>query len=194
MKLIVLCGGLGTRLGKLTQTTPKALVDVGDRKIIDWALKNYPDYEYIFSTGFGFSRVYDYASTKYPKSTFVVEEKALGTGGAIKYAAETFCDDYFAVINGDTYSSFNLRQILEEMVYNNPKIDCAVCIGKSHLTGLLQYAGAFVFHRRFLSYITPHLEDAILDNKSTFIVSKNYFYDLGTLDGIQKFSQSQNTA
>lgn len=46
--VVILCGGLGTRLGKDTQPRPKALVEIGDRPIIWHVMKIY--------SRFGFKR------------------------------------------------------------------------------------------------------------------------------------------
>ena len=39
MNAIILCGGLSTRLGDITRDIPKALLDIGDRAVIDWQLE-----------------------------------------------------------------------------------------------------------------------------------------------------------
>lgn len=38
MKALVLCGGFGTRLGALTQDTPKPLLEAGGRPLVEWIL------------------------------------------------------------------------------------------------------------------------------------------------------------
>ncbi|MBM3315303.1 mannose-1-phosphate guanyltransferase, partial [candidate division WOR-3 bacterium] len=40
MQAVILCGGLGTRLGELGRDTPKPLLPVGDRPFLDWVISN----------------------------------------------------------------------------------------------------------------------------------------------------------
>ena len=37
---VILCGGLGSRLGKLTKKTPKPLLKINDKCFIDYQIKN----------------------------------------------------------------------------------------------------------------------------------------------------------
>lgn len=196
MKLIVLCGGKGTRLGGLTKDIPKPLVKIGNERIIDIALKPHEELEYIFSAGYKGLTMSHFVCMNYPGSECYIENETLGTGGAIKEIAETIEDDYFAVINGDTYFDIdikNLRKTLSRSLKN--KLICSV-LGVNALTQERTYAGVYLIHKDFLQYIhsTPfHLEDAIRkcreDKKATFYVTNKEFYDLGTTDGIDLYKK-----
>ena len=37
-QVVILAGGLGTRLGKLTESTPKALVKINNKPFIEWQI------------------------------------------------------------------------------------------------------------------------------------------------------------
>ena len=41
MKAVILAGGLGTRIGEVTQNIPKPLIEIGDRPILWHIMKNY---------------------------------------------------------------------------------------------------------------------------------------------------------
>ena len=40
-KIIIVCGGKGKRMGKITQTVPKPLIKIGDKTIIEHKIKYY---------------------------------------------------------------------------------------------------------------------------------------------------------
>ena len=55
MKVVLFCGGLGTRLREYSDTVPKPLVPIGDRPIIWHLMKYYAHYghkEFILCLGF----------------------------------------------------------------------------------------------------------------------------------------------
>lgn len=39
MNAIILCGGLSTRLGEITKSIPKILLDIKGRPVLDWQLE-----------------------------------------------------------------------------------------------------------------------------------------------------------
>ena len=46
MKVIILAGGWGSRLGQLTETIPKPMVKIGDKPILWHIMKYYAHYGY----------------------------------------------------------------------------------------------------------------------------------------------------
>ncbi len=55
MKVIILAGGLGTRLGSITEEMPKPMVRIGDKPIIWHIMKIYSHYkqrDFIISLGY----------------------------------------------------------------------------------------------------------------------------------------------
>ena len=41
MKILVMCGGRGKRLGELTENVPKPLVKINNRSILEWKIDQY---------------------------------------------------------------------------------------------------------------------------------------------------------
>ena len=55
MKVIILSGGLGTRISEYTKTIPKPLIKIGKYPILIHIMKHYLDYkfnEFIIATGY----------------------------------------------------------------------------------------------------------------------------------------------
>lgn len=117
MRAIVLCGGLGTRLGALTKNTPKPLIEVAGRPFLAHVLDMLciPEVDgFVLATGFHAERVSDAIKTRWQDRTvhYSVEEKSLGTGGALRLAMETFSLDQALVVNGDTLFDCDLRSMV----------------------------------------------------------------------------------
>lgn len=194
MKLIVLCGGKGTRLGDLTKDIPKALVKIGKKRIVDIALEPHHEMDLVFSAGYKGLVMSTFVCTNYTKSECYLENEPLGTGGSVKEIACGFDDDYFAVLNGDTYIDIDFKLILSKFMH----MDYLACpiLSPSAINDISSYSGAYVFKKEFLNYIkdTPfHLEDAIRackeDGKAIFFRTGKHFYDLGTHEGIEKYKE-----
>lgn len=109
---VVLVGGLGTRLGELTESTPKPMLPVGEVPFLDILLRNIARH--------GISEVVllsrhraDVIREHYARSPLlglkiiICEEKSpAGTAGALRDAA-TMLDDVFLLTNGDSLFDFN---------------------------------------------------------------------------------------
>jgi D-glycero-D-manno-heptose 1,7-bisphosphate phosphatase len=101
MDLLILCGGMATRLGEITARTPKILVEVAGRPLLYYLLATYvPHFERIFLlSGHLGSQLLLYAT---PQLRVVVEPERLDTGGAVLNILGEVSEQ-FAVVNGDTY-------------------------------------------------------------------------------------------
>ena len=117
MKAIVLCGGLGTRLGALTRHTPKPLIDVAGRPFLAHVLDKLCILEidgFVLATGYHAEQVSDFIKTTWQdrEVLYSVEGQPLGTGGAVRLAMESFNLDLALVINGDTLFDCDLRSMI----------------------------------------------------------------------------------
>lgn len=106
MQAIILCGGLSTRLGKATKKTPKILLTIGNRTVLDWQvdlLSKAGVSEVILASGHLHDVIYSQVGENMDgvKIRYAKEEKPLGTGGAIQNAFQ-FVDDFpVFVLHGD---------------------------------------------------------------------------------------------
>lgn len=112
---VILLGGLGTRLGELTRTMPKPLLEVAGGPFVNILLteatrRGFTDI--LLLAGHASEVVQTYAEQRRirlpssTKLTVVVEEQPLGTGGAVRNALEHL-DERFLLMNGDTWFDFN---------------------------------------------------------------------------------------
>jgi len=122
MRVIILAGGKTNLPGKL-KNTPKSLIQIKGKPLIEYQLellKKYKFSDICLSLYFGADKILEYLKTKDPQADiskkqgkvagieYIIGLKALGTGGAIKSAAQKIKKD-FIVMNGDILTNINLN-------------------------------------------------------------------------------------
>jgi D-glycero-D-manno-heptose 1,7-bisphosphate phosphatase len=109
---LILAGGRGTRLGERTNETPKPLLPVGGAPFLQhliWNLRRHGVGRIVVSTGYlahRFKEVLGDGRELGVEITYCQERDPLGTGGALKWAAELL-EEVFYVLNGDTLFDVN---------------------------------------------------------------------------------------
>ena len=119
MKAIILAGGRGKRLRPITDYVPKPLISIKNIPIIEWQIKYLKKFgisEVIICSGYKTEMIENYLKNKKLgiKITFSIENKPLGTGGAIKKAGKKIKDKSFIVINGDIITNIDLEKLLKK--------------------------------------------------------------------------------
>ena len=119
MKAIILAGGRGKRLRPITDYVPKPLISIKNIPIIEWQIKYLKKFgisEVIICSGYKTEMIENYLKNKKLgiKITFSIENKPLGTGGAIKKAGKKIRDKSFIVINGDIITNIDLEKLMKK--------------------------------------------------------------------------------
>ncbi len=130
-EVIILAGGLGTRLKPVIADKPKCLAEINQRPFISYlidSLLNYDFEKFIFSLGHLKDDVIEYINEFYPNlnAIFSVEEKPLLTGGAIRLALEYVDSDSVLILNADTYFGVNLDLLYTSHFSSNSDITIAL--------------------------------------------------------------------
>lgn len=120
MQLVVLAGGIGSRIRKVT-TGPKILLSIGDRSLLELQIAHWNSWgitDYLFLLGYKSDVVI--AELELIKRgnpnlqiTWIIEPIQLGTGGALINALkENQLTSKFVLVNADTWIdlSFDLRE------------------------------------------------------------------------------------
>jgi D-glycero-D-manno-heptose 1,7-bisphosphate phosphatase len=116
---VILCGGLGTRLGRLTADTPKPLLEVGGAPFLDvllFEIGRHGVRDVLLLAGFAHEKIERYARSTPIAQRFgldvrvAVEASPAGTGGALRLAEPLLADD-FLLLNGDTWFDVNLLDL-----------------------------------------------------------------------------------
>lgn len=115
MKAIVLVGGFGTRLRPLTSTTPKQMLPVIDRPMIERVVAKLGAggvTDAILSLGYrpdAFFAAYPDDVCADVKLHYAVEPEPLDTAGAVRFAAiDAGIDARFIVVNGDVLTDLDV--------------------------------------------------------------------------------------
>lgn len=176
MKAIILAGGLGTRLRPLTENTPKPLLPIKGKPIIEHALLNFKKHgitDVILSVGYRADLIKEYfgdGSKWGIKIEYCIEDEPLGTGGAIRKASENI-NEKFLVINGDNLADFNWGELIATHERNQAKITLALFpVEDVTLYGIAELEGEKI--KRFVE--KPKVEEAPsnLNNAGGYVMEK----------------------
>ena len=126
--LIILCGGKGTRLKKITGFKPKILCQINSKPYLEYLLEQVSEFKFnkiILSTGYLSEQIEDWLiKSKFSKRVDIVAEGIPhGTAGAIKNASKNSNDKI--IINGDTILDFDYNSFFHES-RDNADISIAV--------------------------------------------------------------------
>ena len=113
---VILVGGLGTRLRPLTDRTRKDMLPLVDRPQLAYTfehLRRYGVTRAIVSCGYLPTQIQEHFGDVYGdlRLEYKVEEEPLGTGGAIRFAAEGIDGPFFA-LNGDSLRETDLEALV----------------------------------------------------------------------------------
>ena len=115
-KAVLLVGGKGTRLRPLTYKTPKALLEVNGKTVIEHIfdlLKKFEIRDIILCVGYLKEKIKEYLGdgSKFGVNiTYVEEEEPLGTAGPLKLAKK-YLDSSFIASNGDELKNINIARM-----------------------------------------------------------------------------------
>jgi D-glycero-alpha-D-manno-heptose 1-phosphate guanylyltransferase len=117
-KIIILAGGLGTRMRSTLGNTPKPLAPIGGAPFLEYLLRYIAGqdiFNVIISAGHEFQaikNIFGDGSLLSTKIEYTFEKNLLGTAGVIKLAEHLIDTDNFLVVNGDTFLEVNYSMIL----------------------------------------------------------------------------------
>jgi NDP-sugar pyrophosphorylase family protein len=132
MQVVILAGGLGTRLRPYTETIPKSMMDICGKPFLEYQLnhiRNSGMKKVLLCVGYLGEKIEEYFKNGKDFGLdikYSYEEKQLGTAGALKNAEFLIETNPFVVINGDTYSDFKFKELKNNYPFSNPLITMVV--------------------------------------------------------------------
>jgi D-glycero-alpha-D-manno-heptose 1-phosphate guanylyltransferase len=119
--IIILAGGLGTRLNQTVPDTPKPMAPVNGKPFLQYLLNHINEAGFrrvILSTGYLSEKIESYFNIRYKdlELLYSVEDEPLGTGGAVQLAFAQVQTPHFMVMNGDTFFRINLDLLFQKHI------------------------------------------------------------------------------
>ena len=190
-KVILMVGGLGTRLRPLTNDVPKPMLDVGNKPILHTIVENFAKYGYtdiIMCVNYKSEIIKEYFGNgdKFGvKIEYVLENKRMGTAGALSLLKEKPKDDFF-VMNGDLLTNVNFEYLHE--YHKDSNALASICIRKYEMQ--VPYGVVNVRANKVTS-ITEKPTQSFFVSAGIYMFSpivldfipKGVFYDMPTLLG-----------
>ena len=174
MQAIILCGGLSSRLGSITEHVPKILLEIGDCTVLDYQLRLLKEAgvdEVVLASGHLHDVLYSAVGERNQgiRIHYAREETRLGTGGAIKNAMPYVSSSPFFLLNGEIVSdesgrviAFHEKQATKRSGYANG----AIYLLSQSITGYFPNRDVFSIERD----VFPHVPNLyVLNTKIDWI-------------------------
>jgi len=131
--VVIMAGGLGTRLGELTKDTPKPMLKVGTKPMLEHIIDMFVSHgftKFMLSVNFKAEVIKEYfkdGSAFGIEVKYLEEKQRLGTGGALSLIDIKLNEPFF-VTNGDVLSSIDYEELLN--FHNQENSTATMCIRK----------------------------------------------------------------
>lgn len=188
-QVVLMLGGLGTRLRPLTNDIPKPMLKVGSKPIVETIVEGFKQYGYtnfIFSVNYKKEVIQNYFQTGEAFGVYidyVEEEKRMGTAGALSLIKNRPEDPFF-VMNGDLLTQVNFDQLMQFHVEQGAM--ATMCVREYEYQvpyGVIETNGTDLIaikekpnHRSFVNAGIYVLSPDVFD-----YIPQNTFYDMPTL-------------
>ena len=187
--VILMAGGLGTRLHPLTMDCPKPLLKVGNKPILETIIQGFVDYgfsKFFISVNYKSEMIEDYfldGSKWGIEINYLKEQERLGTAGALSLLPERPSKPII-IMNGDLLTKVNYQQLLGfHLEHNASATMCVreykyqipygvVQLDKHRLTTIVEKP----FQQFFVSAGVYVLDPAVID-----LIQPSEYLDMPTL-------------
>ena len=129
--IIILAGGLGTRLRSVVSDLPKCMAPVNGKPFLGYVIEYFQQQginDFVFSLGYKNEIIIEYLTSHFAHLAveYSIENEPLGTGGAIKKACSLIKDENVFVTNGDTLFKANVSSL--QNFHQTKNADCTLAL------------------------------------------------------------------
>lgn len=198
-KVVLMLGGLGTRLRPLTNDIPKPMLPVGEKPIVETIIegfKQYGYYNFIFCVNYKKEVIQDYfqdGSAFGITVEYIEEHKRMGTAGALSLIENQPTEPFF-VMNGDLLTKINYDQLMQ--FHKQQQAIGTMCVREYEYQvpyGVIETEGTSLksiqekpIHRSFINAGVY-----VLSPEAFNYIPNNTFYDMPTLFEQMKLQQKK---
>lgn len=188
-KVVLMVGGLGKRLRPLTEDTPKPMLKVGNKPILQTIVEKFAEYGYvdiIMCVNYKSHIIQDYfgdGSEFGVKIEYVLEKQRMGTAGALSLLNDNPTEPFF-VMNGDLLTNINFEHLHDYHI--SQKSISTMCVREYDLQvpyGVVNIEDSRILsieekplHKFFVNAGIYMLSPEVLD-----YIPKNQFFDMPEL-------------
>ncbi|MFA6973784.1 MAG: nucleotidyltransferase family protein [Parcubacteria group bacterium] len=177
MQVVILASGKGKRMGDLTKTTPKPMLKIKGKPILEHKLNALPKEitEIILVIGYRGEQIMNHFKNSFnnKKITYIFRSSQVGVDGTAKslHAAKSFLGDKFLVMMGDDF--YHKKDIKNILKHELAVLGCEV--DDISQFGLIKSKGS-----QLVDIIEkPKKSDEKLANTGLYVLNKKFFeYDL----------------
>ena len=177
MEVIVLAGGMGTRLKDAVPDLPKPMAPIKNKPFLEYLLNwlsQCPAIEQIIlATGYKSETIIEYFDRSFKRIPVVYanEVEPLGTGGAISNAL-TACDSqHVLIVNGDTYFPIDIMHFQEF----HERIKKPVSIALKKMYRFDRYGTVEIEEDTIMKFNEKKSCEEGLINGGIYLLDKNWF-------------------
>jgi dTDP-glucose pyrophosphorylase len=187
-KVILMVGGLGSRLHPLTENTPKPMLKVGNKPILQTIVEKFAEYGFIdivMCVNYKSDVIKDYfgdGSTFGVHIEYILEEQRMGTVGALSLLPTVPAEPFF-VMNGDLLTNVNFEHLLNYHCQQNAM--ATMCVREYDFQ--IPYGVVNIDENQILSIQEKPIQKFfvsagiyMLSPKTINLIPRNAFYDMPT--------------
>lgn len=189
--VVIMAGGLGSRLGELTKDVPKPMLNIGDRPMLQHLVEQFRDQgfsKFLFCLNYKKEIIQDYfldGKRFGVNINYVIESEPLGTAGALSLIRPGTFSEPFFVVNADVLTSLDFSEVLKH--HNDKKSIATMCVRQFQQQvpyGVIT-ATEDLFIQNLKEKPTYHFDVNagiyVLDPAALKYVPKGEYYDMPTL-------------
>jgi dTDP-glucose pyrophosphorylase len=131
-KVVIMAGGLGTRLGALTQDTPKPMLPIQGRPILEYIIENLKFQgfsKFVLCLNHKAEVIKNYFGNGDKLNVeidYTLENKRLGTAGALSLINPASISEPFIVLNADVIANIDFEDVVS--FHNRMESQATMCI------------------------------------------------------------------
>ncbi|PHR70033.1 MAG: alcohol dehydrogenase [Arcobacter sp.] len=188
-RVILMAGGLGTRLRPLTENMPKPLLKVGNKPILETIIRNFAKHGFeniTISVNYKAAMIEDYFKDGKEFGVhidYIREEKRLGTAGALSLINDIPKEPFF-VMNADLLTDADFENMLH--FHHKENSIATMCVREYDFQvpyGVIQTKGSHIksIVEKPIQKFFVNAGIYLLSPKVLKIIPQNEFYDMPTL-------------